>query len=65
MDLLIFDSTGALIAYAASADKPEVTTLSDTGASTVAGGMIYFQVLGWDGSAGDKAYTMKLEYSSL
>jgi len=65
IDLLIFDDTGALIAYAASADKPEVTKLSDTGASTAAGGMIYFQILGWDGTAGDKAYTLQLEYSSL
>lgn len=65
VDLLIFNDAGELIAYAASAALPEVAILGDFGASTAAGGMIYFQVLGWSGTAGDKNYTLSLEYSTF
>lgn len=64
LDMLIFDSTGALIAYAANVDYPEVATLSDFGAVLYAGETYYIQVLGYGGGAGEMPYTVSLEWSS-
>lgn len=65
IDLLIFNEAGELIAYAATADLPEVAVLGDFGAGTSADSMIYFQLLGWSGTAGEKPYTLSLEYSTF
>ena len=64
LDMLIFDSTGALIAYAANVDYPEVATLADFGAVLYAGETYYIQVLGYGGAAGEMPYTVSLEWSS-
>lgn len=64
LDMLIFDSTGALIAYAANVDYPEAATLSDFGAVLYAGETYYIQALGYGGSAGEMPYTVTLEWSS-
>lgn len=65
IDMIVFDSSGNWLTYAgASSAKPEKVKLADSGIYLEPDQVVYLQVLGYAGTAGDKNWSLNIEYTS-